>query len=37
MIKQETEKRANEPKPNTPPIFRIRGLLMRDKEEKEDD
>ena len=37
MIKVETEKRKSEPKPNTPPIFRIRGLVMRDNENKEDD
>jgi len=30
MVKQEQAKRCNEPKPNTPPIFRIRGLVSRD-------
>jgi hypothetical protein len=37
MIKEETEKRKSEPKPNTPPIFRIRGLVMRDNDTKEDE
>ena len=30
MVQQEQAKRCNEPKPNTPPIFRIRGLVSRD-------
>ena len=35
MIKEESEKRANEAKPRTPPIFRIRGLVMRDNEDND--